>query len=170
MPYQRKFGRYFRVTKGRDFMYWDVMSSGKWNQWDVMSIRKWNQWDVMSIRKWNQWDVMSSRKCNEISCQLEGEINEMSCQLERERVGCHVNLWCDGCIGVFYRTNDVFGSKMAREMLRFTIETAEWFDAKVESARRRVWAMSALFSRYVCAALVLVRVATVVWASRSGNQ
>ena len=45
--------------------------------------------------------------------------------------------------GVFDHTNDAIGSKLAREMLRFTIERL-WSDAKVGSARRRLRAMSAL--------------------------
>ena len=52
---QRKFGRYFRVTKSRD----------------VMSIRK---HEIKEI------SCLLESEINEISCQLESEINEMSCQ------------------------------------------------------------------------------------------
>ena len=47
---------------------------------------------------------------------------------------------------VFYSTDNVVGSKMARKMLCFTMEMAA-LDAKVGSARRWLQAMSALCSR-----------------------
>ena len=90
---QRKFGKFFRVTKSRD----------------VMSIRKWNQWDVMSIESeinemWFQleseikWDVMSaSQRVSEVkeqSCQVEVCVKEMarSCSKMWDK-RCHV--WKD---------------------------------------------------------------------------
>ena len=80
---------------------------------------------------------MSSGEMTELVCYW-----EMQLQIAR-RLIMVCSRWQGVVTGVFDHTNDVIGSKLAHEMLCFTIERL-WSDTKVGSAGRRLRAMSAL--------------------------
>ena len=93
----------------------------------------------MSCQLESESNEMSCRlesEINEISLQLDSEINEVACQLESEinnEMSCHsdseinemacqsVVWWLNWCV---LPHKHVVGSKTARKMLCFTIETA----------------------------------------------
>ena len=114
--YQRKFGRYFRVTKS----WGEVRLEGGRKQ-------RWCQLDVMSIRKWQERDVKA--------------VVVKTAQVWRE-------------------------SKIAREMLCFTIETA----AGGHEGRRCRTGGCGLCSRYVRAMFARDRNGRRVQSSRKGKQ
>ena len=109
--------------------------------WDVNWMVKSITWDVNWIVKSITWDV------NWIVKSITWDVNWIVKAIRRD---------------VFYSTDDVVGSKMAREMLCFTMEMAA-VGCEDRSCGTAV-------AGYVRATLAVVRIGTVVYRLRSANQ